>query len=71
MQLVNMCRHIIYFKAEAAEHATAAGLGDAKYGGGGYPGDEYGCRFRCCERGDFGRCRRCCSYVGEAPEKGN
>ncbi|KAF7140229.1 hypothetical protein RHSIM_Rhsim06G0170400 [Rhododendron simsii] len=37
--------------------------------GGGYGGGR-GCRYRCCQRGYYGGCRRCCSYE-EAMEKGN
>ncbi|KAH7859521.1 hypothetical protein Vadar_002117 [Vaccinium darrowii] len=38
------------------------------YGGGGRGGGY--CRYRCCRRGYYG-CDRCCSYEGEAEEKGN
>ncbi|KAH7860134.1 hypothetical protein Vadar_009796 [Vaccinium darrowii] len=49
------------FKETAGQ--TNNGVEDAKYGGG------Y-CRHRCCQRG-YNGCDRCCSYEGEAEEKGN
>ncbi|KAF5482554.1 hypothetical protein F2P56_003113 [Juglans regia] len=43
---------------------------DGNYGGGGkgkYGGRRGGCYYGCCRRGYYGnRCRKCCSYAGEA-----
>ncbi|XP_041006074.1 glycine-rich protein-like [Juglans microcarpa x Juglans regia] len=42
---------------------------DGNYGGGKgkYGGRRGGCYYGCCRRGYYGnRCRKCCSYAGEA-----